>query len=125
NRQIAQPGMNLGQDNQMQMVRGNEGNQFRQYTGQNNGNGNVVAAQIAQPGMNLGQDNQIQMVRGNEGNQFRQYTGQNVRNQNRNGNVVAAQVECWELKSFYKIMLLKDLILLVVIVSTASYSSYC
>ncbi|GJU18166.1 retrovirus-related pol polyprotein from transposon TNT 1-94 [Tanacetum coccineum] len=48
NRQIAQPRMNLGQDNQMQMVGGNGGNQFRQYVGQNvgnqNGNGNVVAA---------------------------------------------------------------------------------
>ncbi|GJZ18025.1 hypothetical protein Tco_0554148 [Tanacetum coccineum] len=29
NRQIAQPSMNLGQDNQMQMVGGNRGNQFR------------------------------------------------------------------------------------------------
>nr|GEX06167.1 hypothetical protein [Tanacetum cinerariifolium] len=60
NRQIAQPGMNMGQDKQMQMVGGNDGNQFRQYAGQNvknrtgligvpgnanlNGNGNMVAA---------------------------------------------------------------------------------
>nr|GEX32924.1 integrase, catalytic region, zinc finger, CCHC-type, peptidase aspartic, catalytic [Tanacetum cinerariifolium] len=60
NRQIAQPGMNMGQDRQMQMVRGNGENQFRQYTGQNvrnlngqigvpgnanqNGNGNLVVA---------------------------------------------------------------------------------
>nr|GFB55510.1 hypothetical protein [Tanacetum cinerariifolium] len=54
NRQIAQPGMNMGQDGQMQMVRGNGGDQFRQYAGQNNvvqgnanqnpnGNGNLVA----------------------------------------------------------------------------------
>ncbi|GJS79727.1 hypothetical protein Tco_0729608 [Tanacetum coccineum] len=47
---IAQSGMNLGQDNQMQMVGGNRGNQFRQYVGQNvgnqNGNGNVVAARL-------------------------------------------------------------------------------
>nr|GEZ42352.1 hypothetical protein [Tanacetum cinerariifolium] len=50
NRHIAQPGMNMGQDRQMQMVRGNGGNQFRQYAGQNvgnltgmNGNGNLVA----------------------------------------------------------------------------------
>nr|GFC17911.1 hypothetical protein [Tanacetum cinerariifolium] len=35
NRQIAQPGMNIGQDRQMQMVEGNCGNQFRQYAGQN------------------------------------------------------------------------------------------
>nr|GFB18476.1 hypothetical protein [Tanacetum cinerariifolium] len=46
NRQIAQPGMNMGQDGQMEMVGGNGGNQFRQYAGQNNlnGNGNLVAA---------------------------------------------------------------------------------
>nr|GFC72216.1 hypothetical protein [Tanacetum cinerariifolium] len=35
NRQIAQPGMNMGQDRQMQVVGGNGGNQFRQYAGQN------------------------------------------------------------------------------------------
>nr|GFA08590.1 copia protein [Tanacetum cinerariifolium] len=35
NRQIAQPGMNMGQDRQMQMVEGNGRNQFRQYVGQN------------------------------------------------------------------------------------------
>nr|GFB28268.1 hypothetical protein [Tanacetum cinerariifolium] len=35
NRQITQPGMNMGQDRQMQMVGGNGGNQFRQYAGQN------------------------------------------------------------------------------------------
>nr|GEY99858.1 Gag-Pol polyprotein [Tanacetum cinerariifolium] len=29
NRQIAQPSMNMGQDRQMQMIRGNGGNQFR------------------------------------------------------------------------------------------------
>nr|GEY30924.1 hypothetical protein [Tanacetum cinerariifolium] len=58
NRQIAQLGMNMGQDRQMQMVGGNGGNQFRQYAGnpagnqngligvQGNGNqnGNLVAA---------------------------------------------------------------------------------
>nr|GEV84009.1 hypothetical protein [Tanacetum cinerariifolium] len=33
NRQIAQLGMNMGQDRQMQMVGGNGGNQFRQYAG--------------------------------------------------------------------------------------------
>nr|GFB91230.1 hypothetical protein [Tanacetum cinerariifolium] len=38
NRQIAQPGMNMGQDRQMQMIGGNDGNQFRQYAGQNAGN---------------------------------------------------------------------------------------
>ncbi|GJU80673.1 retrovirus-related pol polyprotein from transposon TNT 1-94 [Tanacetum coccineum] len=70
NRQIAQPGMNLGQDNQMQMVGGNVGNQFRQYVRQNVGNwvvqnaignGNVVVA-LAKGNAN-----------GNNGNQIRCY----------------------------------------------------
>nr|GEV09875.1 hypothetical protein [Tanacetum cinerariifolium] len=38
NRQIAQPGMNMGQDRQMQIVGGIGRNQFRQYAGQNAGN---------------------------------------------------------------------------------------
>nr|GEY47568.1 hypothetical protein [Tanacetum cinerariifolium] len=38
NRQIAQPGMNMGQDRQMQMVGGNGENQFRHYARQNVGN---------------------------------------------------------------------------------------
>ncbi|GKA75731.1 retrovirus-related pol polyprotein from transposon TNT 1-94 [Tanacetum coccineum] len=37
--------------------------------------------------------NQAEMVRGNAGNQFGQYAKQNVRNQNGNGNVVAAWAE--------------------------------
>ncbi|GKC32630.1 hypothetical protein Tco_1039924 [Tanacetum coccineum] len=41
NRQIAQPSMNLGQDNQMQMVRGNGGISLDTHQ---NRNGNVVAA---------------------------------------------------------------------------------
>nr|GFB55645.1 hypothetical protein [Tanacetum cinerariifolium] len=36
--QIAQPDMNMGQDRQMQMIRGNGENQFRQYARQNAGN---------------------------------------------------------------------------------------
>nr|GFA94416.1 hypothetical protein [Tanacetum cinerariifolium] len=38
NRQIAQLGMNMGQDRHMKMVRGNGENQFRQCAGQNVGN---------------------------------------------------------------------------------------
>nr|GFC15843.1 hypothetical protein [Tanacetum cinerariifolium] len=38
NRQIAQPGMNMGQDRKMQMIGGNGGNQFRQYAVQNTRN---------------------------------------------------------------------------------------
>ncbi|GJX62846.1 retrovirus-related pol polyprotein from transposon TNT 1-94 [Tanacetum coccineum] len=55
NRQIAQPGMNMGQDRQMQMVGGNGGNKFRQYDGQNNvGNQNwlIVVLGIANPNPN-------------------------------------------------------------------------
>ncbi|GJZ30650.1 retrovirus-related pol polyprotein from transposon TNT 1-94 [Tanacetum coccineum] len=72
---ICYPGMNLGQDRQIQMVRGNGGNQFRQYVGQNVrnqnglgkigvqniGNGNVVAARA--------EGN----APGNNGNQIRCY----------------------------------------------------
>nr|GEY71969.1 hypothetical protein [Tanacetum cinerariifolium] len=65
NRQIAQPGMNMGQDRQMQMVGGNGGNQFRQYAGQNAGNLNGY--------------NGVQ----NDGNQ----------NQIGNGNLVAVRAE--------------------------------
>ncbi|GJT03235.1 retrovirus-related pol polyprotein from transposon TNT 1-94 [Tanacetum coccineum] len=72
NRQIAQPGMNMGQDRQMQILRGNGRNQFRRYVGQNvgnqngynanpNRNGNVVAARDEGNSM------------GNNGNQIRCY----------------------------------------------------
>nr|GEZ62748.1 hypothetical protein [Tanacetum cinerariifolium] len=84
NRQIAQPGMNMGQHRQMQMVGGNGGNQFRQYVGQNvknlngyndvqnvenlnpNGNGNFVAARV--------EGNAI----GHNGNQIRCYNCRGV-----------------------------------------------
>nr|GEY44494.1 retrovirus-related Pol polyprotein from transposon TNT 1-94 [Tanacetum cinerariifolium] len=62
NRHIAQPGMKMGQNRQIQMVGGNGRNQFRQYTRQNAmnlagyndvirnqnqiGNGNLVAARV-------------------------------------------------------------------------------
>ncbi|GKD54721.1 Rho GTPase-activating protein REN1-like protein isoform X1 [Tanacetum coccineum] len=72
NRQIAQPGMNTGQDRQMQMVKDNCGNQFRQYVGQfagnkneynaiqnvRNQNGNVVATR-AEGNANRNNGNQI------------------------------------------------------------------
>nr|GEV21581.1 hypothetical protein [Tanacetum cinerariifolium] len=63
NSQIAQPGMNMGQDKKLQMVGGNGENQFRQYVGQN--------------------------VR----NLIGYNAVQNVRNQNGNGNLVAARAE--------------------------------
>ncbi|GKA75676.1 hypothetical protein Tco_0782054 [Tanacetum coccineum] len=62
NRQIAQPGMNMGQDRQMQMVRGNGGNQFRQYAGQNVGNQNGYnAVQNEEAGIQL-QDEEFDLM---------------------------------------------------------------
>nr|GFB72310.1 hypothetical protein [Tanacetum cinerariifolium] len=77
NRQIAQPGMNMGQDRQMHMIGGNGGNQFRHYAGQNAGNLNGY--------------NEVQNVRNQNGLIGIQGNG----NQNliRNGNLVAARAE--------------------------------
>nr|GEV55177.1 hypothetical protein [Tanacetum cinerariifolium] len=75
NRQIAQPGMNMGQDRQMQMVGGNGGNQFRQYAGQNAGNparyNDVIENQVTQNAVqnlriqNIGNQNGLIGVQGN------------------------------------------------------------
>ncbi|GJR68521.1 retrovirus-related pol polyprotein from transposon TNT 1-94 [Tanacetum coccineum] len=90
-RQIAQPGMNLGQDRQMQMVGGNGGNQFRQYAGQNIGYQNGYNAlqnvrnQVVQNAVqHLGVQNGLIVVLG--------IANTNI-NQNENGNVVAARAE--------------------------------
>ncbi|GKB11008.1 integrase, catalytic region, zinc finger, CCHC-type containing protein [Tanacetum coccineum] len=92
NRQIAQPGMNIGQDRQMQMAGGFGGNQFRQNVGQNirNQNGyNVVQNVRNQVAQNQG----IQ----NAGNQNGLVVVPGIANQNANqngiGNVVAARAE--------------------------------
>nr|GEZ93197.1 hypothetical protein [Tanacetum cinerariifolium] len=69
NRQIAQPGMNIGQDRHMKMVGSNGENQFRQYAGQNVGNLNGY--------------NAVQNANWCPGNA----------NQNENGNLVAARAE--------------------------------
>ncbi|GJY69206.1 ribonuclease H-like domain-containing protein [Tanacetum coccineum] len=91
---VAQPGMNMGQDKQMQMVRGNGRNQFRQYAGQNVGNQNgynavqnvgnqFVQNAVQNPGVqNVGNQNGLIVVLG-IANQ----------NPNGNGNVVAARTE--------------------------------
>nr|GEU71420.1 hypothetical protein [Tanacetum cinerariifolium] len=86
NRQIAQPGMNMGQDRQIQMVRSNDGNQFSRYVGQNVGNLNGY--------------NDVQNV----GNHVIHHAVQNPRiqnivqgnanqNLNGNGNLVAARAK--------------------------------
>ncbi|GJW17037.1 hypothetical protein Tco_0024473 [Tanacetum coccineum] len=93
-KEIAQPGMNMGQDRQMQMVGGNGGNQFRQYTGQNVRNQNgynavqnvrnqVVQNAVKNPGVqNVGNQNGLIVVPGIPN-----------QNPNGNGNVVAARAE--------------------------------
>nr|GEU73599.1 hypothetical protein [Tanacetum cinerariifolium] len=94
NRQIAQPGMNMSQDRQMQMVGGNDGNQFREYVGKNAGNlngyndvqnvGNQVIQHVVQNlrVQNIGNQNGLIGVPGN--------ANQNL---NGNGNLVAARAE--------------------------------
>nr|GEY53558.1 hypothetical protein [Tanacetum cinerariifolium] len=72
NRQIGQPGMNIGQDRQMQMVGGNGGNQFRQYVGQNVRNQNGI-----------GWGNAI----GNNGNQIRCYNCRGLGHLTRNSTI--------------------------------------
>nr|GFC32810.1 hypothetical protein [Tanacetum cinerariifolium] len=84
--------MNMGQDRQMQIVRGNGGNQFRQYAGQNAGNSDgyndVIRNQVIQNAVqnprvqNVGNQNGLIGVQGN-GNQ----------NQIENGNLVATRAE--------------------------------
>nr|GFB21253.1 hypothetical protein [Tanacetum cinerariifolium] len=92
NRQIAQPGMNMGQDRQMQMVRGNGGNQFRQYAGQNAGNlagyNDVIGNQVIQ---NAVQNLKVQNVGNSNGLMGVQRNGN--QNQIGNGNLVAARAE--------------------------------
>ncbi|GJS05059.1 RNA-directed DNA polymerase, eukaryota, reverse transcriptase zinc-binding domain protein [Tanacetum coccineum] len=94
NRQIAQPGMNMGQDRLMQMVGGNGGNQFSQYAGQNvrNQNGyNAVQNVGNQVVHNASQNPGVQNVR----NQNGLIVVSGIANQNPNGkgNVVAAQAK--------------------------------
>nr|GEX29584.1 reverse transcriptase domain-containing protein [Tanacetum cinerariifolium] len=74
NRQIAQPGMNMGQDRQMQMIGGNGGNQFRQYAG------------------NLNGYNAVQHVR-NQVGQNPRVQNDGIQNQIGNGNLVAVRAE--------------------------------
>ncbi|GKD65407.1 retrovirus-related pol polyprotein from transposon TNT 1-94 [Tanacetum coccineum] len=79
NRQIAQPGMNMGQDRQMRMVGANFGNQFRQYAGQNvryqNGYNAVqnVRNQVVQDAVQNQAARAEGNATGNNGNQIRCY----------------------------------------------------
>nr|GEZ74027.1 hypothetical protein [Tanacetum cinerariifolium] len=78
NRQIAQPGMNMGQDRQIHMIGGNGGNQFSQYVGQNAGNLNGY--------------NAVQNVR-NQVAQNPRVQNDEIQNQIGNGNLVAVRAE--------------------------------
>ncbi|GKB14027.1 gag-pol polyprotein [Tanacetum coccineum] len=96
NRQIAQPGMNMGQDRQMQMVKDDGGNQFGQYAGQIAGNQNGYNA-MQNAGNQVGHNTVQNLGIQNVGNQnglivISRIANQNA-NQNRNGNVVAARAE--------------------------------
>nr|GEV99036.1 retrovirus-related Pol polyprotein from transposon TNT 1-94 [Tanacetum cinerariifolium] len=86
NGQIAQPGMNMGQDRQMQMVGGNGGNQFRQYAGNPARYNDVIGNQVIH---NAVQNPRVQNVR----NQNGLFGVQGNGNQNQNGNLVAARAE--------------------------------
>nr|GEZ18215.1 hypothetical protein [Tanacetum cinerariifolium] len=90
NRQIVQSGMNMVQERQMQMVRGNGGNQFRQYVGQNTGNlagyNDVIRNHVSQ---NAVQNPRVQNFRNRNGLIGVPRNG----NQIRNGNLVAARAE--------------------------------
>nr|GFC14811.1 hypothetical protein [Tanacetum cinerariifolium] len=92
NRQIAQPGMNMGQDRQMQMVEGNGGNQFRHYAWQNVGNpagyNDVIGNQDIQ---NVVQNLRVQNVRNQNG--LIGVQGNGNQNQIGNGNLVAARAK--------------------------------
>nr|GEV99928.1 hypothetical protein [Tanacetum cinerariifolium] len=85
NRQIAQPGINIYQDRQMQMVGNNGGNLFRQYAGQNNiGNQNGLIIVLGNANQNPnGNGNLIAArakgnVTGHNGNQIRCYNCRGV-----------------------------------------------
>nr|GFB10632.1 hypothetical protein [Tanacetum cinerariifolium] len=98
NCQIAQPGMNMGQDRQIQNVGGNGGNQFGQYAGQ--------VAQLQQ-GYNAWQNGGIQGAQNASQNAGVQ-SGENqnglvvvpgIANHNGTGNVVAARAEGIQLQA--------------------------
>nr|GEV38199.1 retrovirus-related Pol polyprotein from transposon TNT 1-94 [Tanacetum cinerariifolium] len=92
NRQIAQQVMNMSQDRQTQNVRGNGGNQFRQYPGQVTQNQQgynawqIGGIQVAQ---NAVQNASVQKG----GNQNRLVVVPGIANQNGTCNVVAARAE--------------------------------
>nr|GFB01299.1 hypothetical protein [Tanacetum cinerariifolium] len=75
---------------QMQMIRGNGGNQFRQYAGQNAGNLNKYN-EVQNVGNQVAQNPRVQNI-GNQ-NGLIGVQGNGIQNQIRNGNLVAARAE--------------------------------
>nr|GFB70240.1 hypothetical protein [Tanacetum cinerariifolium] len=88
--EIAQPGMNMGPDRQMQMIGGNGGNQFRQYAGQNAGNLNGYN-EVQNVGNQVAQNPRIQNIGNQNGLIGVQWNG--IQNQIGNGNLVAIRAE--------------------------------
>nr|GFB14400.1 hypothetical protein [Tanacetum cinerariifolium] len=88
NMQIAQLGMNMGQDRQMQMIGGNGRNQFRQYAGQNAGNlagyNEVIGNQNQIGNGNLMAVRAEGNVAGQNGNQIRCYNYRGIGHYARN-----------------------------------------
>nr|GEV90125.1 hypothetical protein [Tanacetum cinerariifolium] len=90
NRQIAQQGMNMGQDRQMQMVEGYGENHFRQYVEQNVGNLNGYNA-VQNVRNHVPQNPRVQNI-GNQNGLIGVLRNPN-QNLNKNGNLVAARAE--------------------------------
>nr|GEZ87665.1 hypothetical protein [Tanacetum cinerariifolium] len=94
NRRIAQPSMNMGQDRQMQMVRGNGENKFRQYAGKNirNLNGYNAVQNVGNQVIQNGSRNpRVQNIRNQNGLiGVPRNANQNL---NGNGNLVVAHAE--------------------------------
>nr|GEU98956.1 hypothetical protein [Tanacetum cinerariifolium] len=86
NKQIAQPGMNMGQDRQMQMIGGNGENQFRQYAGNLNGYNKVQNV-----GNRVAPNPRVQNVGNQNGLIGVQRNG--IQNQIGNGNLAAVRAE--------------------------------
>nr|GEY08056.1 hypothetical protein [Tanacetum cinerariifolium] len=100
NMQIAQPGMNMGQDRQMQMVGGNGGNQFRQYAGNPTGYNDVIRNQNQIGNGNLVAARAEGNVAGQNGNQIRCYNcrGVGIQLQAEEYDLVAAAADLDEIK---------------------------
>ncbi|GJW26723.1 retrovirus-related pol polyprotein from transposon TNT 1-94 [Tanacetum coccineum] len=99
NRHISQPGMNIGQHRQMQTVRGNGGNQFRQYAGQNAGN--QIGYNVGQISGNQNEYNAVQNAAAraecngnrNNGNQIRCYNCRGLGHYARNCTVRPSEID--------------------------------